>query len=899
MSDSIHDSKPDHKEDDNTSGYGPIDQPYEYAERLIDLPWFSGDKSDWLHRGLLTLALIALFIPLLGSFGLWDPWETHYGEVARQILERNDWISTWWGSHWEKADGTTEGSYFFSKPVLLMWLMAFGMKVFGFTAFGIRLGVCLIGILGVVSVYWMGRYLFSRRTGYIMAGVLATSPFWFFLSRQAQTDMPYVGLMTVGLCFYMVGMYGKNRNETVDLVGYILTLGWFGLVAIPQVSLVLVGLSRWRGRDELVFMEWMSSPLEQGISFGAMLLFASTALLLFALWRTQQHCKLRDDWLVQRLVPVTGVAIGLGLIAIAVPLAVQSFFTPPYLIFWIAGAALLSISASLWALTTEARLTTALSISVPTLSIIGFGVSGVGPPGIEYLAILATIILVSGASGIAINAIHNAWNYLENDADRFAIQALLSCWMPLIVLLCVTLGLSPFHARDLGGWFNWGPTQAALFSTFIGTVFYWVIRFPVKQRRRIYLLTFYLFIGFSTLSKGLLGFLLPGAVLFLYFVITRDWKRLTQVELPLGLLVFSSTGVPWYAAMLIRHPHGFWDRFFVHDHFKRFMSGVHQIDTGSFEHFIRWLGYGLFPWSAFALPVLFYFFSGKRLDLNSDKGRATLVILLWAIVVFALFTLSSTKFHHYIFPGIPPLALLTGLALSDSLDRDLPVGWPLYLAASGVMAILAWDIIADPQVLKDLFTYRYEREWDAEAWNPGFRKAMFLIFAPAVIGSLYFVAKNRVIRMYSLGAVFASAIAFTVFCLDFYMPQISSTWSQKQLWDKYYENCTRVEGPPGALSFKRFCKEPVISYHITWRGETFYTQNQIIPIHSDEDFEKFLKETGDSGFYGLMQRHTFEGEFQRKLPKRFEDEACAIHNKNIKFILVKVPCEDDEGKKIE
>ena len=31
--------------------------------------------------------------PLLGSHSLSDPWETHYGEVSREILARNDWIS--------------------------------------------------------------------------------------------------------------------------------------------------------------------------------------------------------------------------------------------------------------------------------------------------------------------------------------------------------------------------------------------------------------------------------------------------------------------------------------------------------------------------------------------------------------------------------------------------------------------------------------------------------------------------------------------------------------------------------------------------------------------------------------------------------------------------------------
>ena len=73
----------------------------------------------------LCCALLALsaivYIPFAGNYGMWDPWETHYGEVARQMLERNDFVSQWWpGSPQDRNE-------FWSKPVLTFWLMAMGM----------------------------------------------------------------------------------------------------------------------------------------------------------------------------------------------------------------------------------------------------------------------------------------------------------------------------------------------------------------------------------------------------------------------------------------------------------------------------------------------------------------------------------------------------------------------------------------------------------------------------------------------------------------------------------------------------------------------------------------------------------------------------------------------------
>jgi hypothetical protein len=420
----------------------------------------------------------------------------------------------------------------------------------------------------------------------------------------------------------------------------------------------------------------------------------------------------------------------------------------------------------------------------------------------------------------------------------------------------------------------------------------------VVERRRVYLLAFYAFIGLASLAKGLLGFMLPGAVLFFYILLTREWRMLKKVDLHIGTATFIAVAFPWYAAMLVRHTHGFWNRFFVHDHFKRLASGVHQIDTGSFEHFIHWLGYGLFPWTAFLPAALANLFTGRGLKMEDDRGRATLMLILWATIGFTLFTLSSTKFHHYIFPVVPPLAMLIALAIDDALDRDVPEPWPVWFAGIGIFLVVAWDMIADPQALKNLFTYKYDRKWDY-SWNESFRWTMFYVFIPGLLGATLLLARNRLLRRISLGAVFATAIGFAVFSLNVYMPEVSSTWSQKGVWDAYYEQCTPIDPPPGSHRFKRYCEEPAIAFKLNWRGETYYTQNEVIPIRDDDDFNHFLKEVGDGTFYGIMEMSSFNGNFQRELPKRFKGKGCVVYDENLKFILAKVPCAPDDPHRVD
>lgn len=269
----------------------------------------------------------------------------------------------------------------------------------------------------------------------------------------------------------------------------------------------------------------------------------------------------------------------------------------------------------------------------------------------------------------------------------------------------------------------------------------------------------------------------------------------------------------------------------------------------------------------------------------------------WATISFTLFTLSSTKFHHYIFPAVPALAMLVALVLDDALDREMPQPLPLFLLAAGFVAMLAWDLVDDPQILKNLFTYKYDREWNNDAWDAEFRSALMLACVPALVGALLMLFPNRKVRLGAFVSVVVSGVVLALFCLNVYMPRLSETWSQKGLWDYYYSVCKPTDGPPGGDSRKTYCEQRVISYKLNWRGETYYSANEVIPIRDDDDFDHFLEQVGDDTFYGVMEYGRYRGEFQRRLPAQFKDKACVVYNRNQKFVLAKVPCAEDDPER--
>ena len=124
--------------------------------------------------------------------------------------------------------------------------------------------------------------------------------------------------------------------------------------------------------------------------------------------------------------------------------------------------------------------------------------------------------------------------------------------------------------------------------------------------------------------------------------------------------------MPWHHAMLVRHGKPFWDELYGDNHWRRLVVGRHG-DRGTFEYFLRELGYGCLPWIALAPAALA---RPRCAPATRDAQPKALYWLgaIWFVVAYALVSLSVTKFHHYVLPAVPGAAILVGL-----LPRRLPV----------------------------------------------------------------------------------------------------------------------------------------------------------------------------------------------------------------------------------
>ena len=185
--------------------------------------------------------------------------------------------------------------------------------------------------------------------------------------------------------------------------------------------------------------------------------------------------------------------------------------------------------------------------------------------------------------------------------------------------------------------------------------------------------------------------------------------------------------------MLVRHGLPFW-RELIGDNYVNRAAGRHG-DRGTFEYYLEWMLYGTFPWSGIvAASVL----RAMRAKANgSPRERLARFALCWLVVDYVVLTLVRTKFHHYLLPMLPPLALCAGVALDELCDHASERRFEMLLIAVPTTLLCGLDLAALPQRVLWLFNYDYVNMPEVgRAWPAGERYEYgHLLMAFAIIAT--------------------------------------------------------------------------------------------------------------------------------------------------------------------
>ncbi len=203
-------------------------------------------ENRWQVILLVGLAL-PIFLVGLGSPALYDPHESLYAEIAREMAISGDWLTP-----------HLNGTRYLDKPPLFYWLIALAYKAFGVSEFSARLPIASAGLGGILLTWVIGRHLFDGHCGFLASLVLTTTVGYFVFSRQLLPDMVFGFFTTLGIASFLPVVRQARHQARWSSVAYVslalavMTKGILGLFPLAVMAVYLLCTGGWRALRGLV-----------------------------------------------------------------------------------------------------------------------------------------------------------------------------------------------------------------------------------------------------------------------------------------------------------------------------------------------------------------------------------------------------------------------------------------------------------------------------------------------------------------------------------------------------------------------------------------------------------------------------------------------------------------------
>ena len=224
-----------------------------------------------------------------------------------------------------------------------------------------------------------------------------------------------------------------------------------------------------------------------------------------------------------------------------------------------------------------------------------------------------------------------------------------------------------------------------------------------KIPKKYLIITMYALSALACLTKGLIGAILPGFVVFLWILFTNNWKKLKEILYLPGIFVFFAIFLPWHVLAAQRN-HDFLYYYFVVEHFLRYTTKFHNRYQPEW-FFIPIILAGMIPWTGFSLMSLKNLakksiekISDKSSNNPNEKKSESIFLACWIFGIFGFFSFSHSKLIPYILPIVPPIALATATFIDKCSKREFRIGASINIVlffAAGIAYYLARNEVSD------------------------------------------------------------------------------------------------------------------------------------------------------------------------------------------------------------
>lgn len=214
---------------------------------------------------IIVISAIFFFIPFLGSVHLFDWDEINFAESAREMIVTGNFSRVQIDFH-----------PFWEKPPLFFWMQALSMKLFGINEFAARFPNAVIGILTLLTLYFIGKRLYDEKFGLIWALAYLGSflPHIYFKSGIIDPFFNFFIFLSVIFLAKSIRDNGENKGLKYAFLAGI-SIGLATLTKGP-VGLLIAGIS--------VLVYWATMKFQRISSWKNILLFSISCLIITSLW---------------------------------------------------------------------------------------------------------------------------------------------------------------------------------------------------------------------------------------------------------------------------------------------------------------------------------------------------------------------------------------------------------------------------------------------------------------------------------------------------------------------------------------------------------------------------------------------------------------------------------------
>jgi 4-amino-4-deoxy-L-arabinose transferase-like glycosyltransferase len=359
---------------------------------------------------------------------------------------------------------------------------------------------------------------------------------------------------------------------------------------------------------------------------------------------------------------------------------------------------------------------------------------------------------------------------------------------------------------------------------------------------------FYVLIGLAILTKGPVGIVLPGFIIFLFLLYLGNfWQVVKEIHLIRGMLVICAVSIPWYILVTLNNGWNFIDSFFGLHNVERFTDVVNGHSAPWYFYFVV-VAVGFAPYAVY-LPVAMArikFWQRRGWIATERSQQLGLFALCWFVGVFSFFTIAVTKLPSYVLPLMPAagilIALLWGDLIVDTSTQNKTSAATLspVLLSSPLMQASGWLNVVFTSAVGFAF-FKVTNFIGPDPAAPNFQQMLQRSNLP-VLGGIIWVAAAVIIaafliRRRYLHLIIINLLAFSAFMVLVLTPAIFVSDASRQLPLKQLSQlAAQVQQPVEEIVMVGF-KKPSVA---------FYSQRKINYIKSNALAADYIKNQAKS-----------------------------------------------------